>query len=71
MRKETTGRLLLSLLTAFVMVAGALGAALPGITQDWAPDERTVEYEAESEPEFEMGETGEDPVSADTLNSLM
>jgi hypothetical protein len=34
MRKETTARLLLSLFTAFIMVAGALGAALPGLTHD-------------------------------------
>jgi hypothetical protein len=67
MRKETTGRLLLSLLTAFIMVAGALGAALPTLTQDLEGDEsaqRTVVNEAESELENKMGETGDAPVSA-------
>jgi hypothetical protein len=69
MRKETTARLLLSLFTAFIMVAGALGAALPALTQDWVGEESTlpsVVDEAASEQELEMSGTGDAPVSAGT-----
>jgi hypothetical protein len=60
MRKENVGRLLLSLLTAFVMVAGAFGAAvLTSYSQDDA-----VGPVAVREHEMEEREMGEAPISA-------
>jgi hypothetical protein len=67
MRKETTGRLLLSLFTAFIMVAGALSTALPILSTEWNGEEAaipTVEGEADSEMELEMSEAGDIPASA-------
>jgi hypothetical protein len=67
MRKETTARLLLSLFTAFIMVAGALGAALPGLTHDEGNEglvSPPVVDEADSELELQMSEKGEAPFSA-------
>ncbi len=70
MRKETTARLLLSLLTAFIMVAGALGAALPGLISqmDGEGSEKPsfIEGGAARELESKPSETGDAPVSADT-----
>ncbi len=67
MRKESIGRLLLSLVTAFVMVAGVFGAAV----QTWSIESPTgeelnqpISEIAASELDMKTGGTGEAPVSA-------
>jgi hypothetical protein len=68
MRKESIGRLLLSLFTAFIMVAGVFGAAVITQSLDWAPSQPS-ENMAASEPEGELGGVGEAPTSAIIGNS--
>ncbi|UCF07323.1 MAG: hypothetical protein JSW28_06620, partial [Thermoplasmata archaeon] len=60
-RKETLGRLLLALATAFIMVAGSFAAAVyPALTDDGD----TSEPVAVREQDFETREIGEAPISA-------
>jgi hypothetical protein len=63
MRKESMGRLLLTLLTAFIMVAGVFGAAI----QTWSftsNDGDRPNQIADSELDMKTRETGDEPVSA-------
>jgi hypothetical protein len=62
MRKESIGRLLLSLITAFIMVLGAFGAAVTSFSQMEQPD---VPLAAENELDEGTREIGEAPISAD------
>ena len=67
MRKESIGRLLLTLLTAFVMVAGVFGAAVPTFLTESQTKEMGPQPSFEmagSEFEEETRETGDAPVSA-------
>jgi hypothetical protein len=65
MRKESIGRLLLSLLTAFVMVAGVFATAVFTAQVEWneAPSV-TVNDDAAGELEREKSVVGEAPISA-------
>jgi hypothetical protein len=62
-REERTGRLLLTLLTAFIMVFGVFGAAVT--TQPWLGEPGQFENKAVSELDSGKGEIGDAPISAD------
>ncbi|UCE39375.1 MAG: hypothetical protein JSW00_09190, partial [Thermoplasmata archaeon] len=66
MRKENATRLLLSLLTAFVMVAGVFGAAVETFSSNLTDESGVpmITEEADSEPELEAGGIGDAPISA-------
>ncbi|UCE38606.1 MAG: hypothetical protein JSW00_05085, partial [Thermoplasmata archaeon] len=66
MRKENLGRLLLSLLTVFVMVAGVFGAAVETFSSNVSEESGIpmVREEVESESELEAGGIGDAPISA-------
>jgi hypothetical protein len=63
MRKESIGRLLLCLLTAFIMVAGVFGAAVYESSTDWATHKpsQATENEAASELEIRSNGVGDAP----------
>ena len=63
MRKESIGRLLLTLLTAFIMVAGVFVAAVQTWSTTTQPGDKPNQL-AESELDIETRETGDAPVSA-------
>jgi hypothetical protein len=65
MRKESISRLLLSFLTAFVLVAGVFTAASLNNAIDWE-DQRASEAIAPSGPDMKNGDVGEAPTSADS-----
>jgi hypothetical protein len=67
MKKESIGRLLLTLITAFVMVSGVFGAANWSDTQS---DDRTDQI-ADGDFDLENGETGDAPVSAIDSDSVI
>jgi hypothetical protein len=67
MRKESIGRLLLTLITAFVMVAGVFGAANQTWT-DTQSDDR-MDQVADSDPDIEMSDAGDAPASAKLVNA--